>query len=339
METKQKYFRRRGKRGVIYLQERHDGTLLNDCLNTTDAKIAEIRRREIHISVERGDYLNFKVKFKTGADDFVKEITRGSSDNTKRIYRTVFEKHLTPRFGEARFGDIKQSDLLEYKRFRETQGAGQVALTHEMWLFRRYTASKGVIIKPIKDGFVKPAVTVDRFPTEPEVLAIIEQTKGEQKAAFLVLAYSGLRKRDCLAVQWNHIDFQTGFIKKRQKKTGKLVRIPLHEKLLEALARIPRGVGETPVFRCTAKSLDYHWVRARKKVDLEWVRIHDLRHFYASFLASRKVATALIGEILGHRDLKSTARYAKFDDQSLHDAVSVFDKKSVAKSLPKSGER
>ena len=56
MGNKTKYFVRRGKRGVLYLQERHCGVKLSDCLGTTDERIAEVRRREIHISVERGDY-------------------------------------------------------------------------------------------------------------------------------------------------------------------------------------------------------------------------------------------------------------------------------------------
>jgi len=55
METKKKYWRPKTKRGVLYLQERHCGVLLNDCLHTTDERIAERRRREIHIAVERGE--------------------------------------------------------------------------------------------------------------------------------------------------------------------------------------------------------------------------------------------------------------------------------------------
>lgn len=190
---------------------------------------------------------------------------------------------------------------------------------------------KGVTIKPIKGGFRKPAAVIDRFPTEPEVLAIIEKTSRDCKVAFQIMAYSGLRKGDCVSLKWSAIDFKSRFIRYRQQKTGKLVRIPLNENLLDAFNAVPRGVGDVPVVRCTAKALGCQWSKARKKVNLEWVRIHDLRHFYGSYLASNGIRREVIAEILGHKDLKSTARYAKFDDQALLDAGEVFVRKPSAK--------
>ena len=269
MKTKRKYFVRRGKRGVIYLQERHCGLKLGDCLDTTDERIAEVRRREIHIFVERGDYENRKLKFADIAGTFFEDVTRGRSLSTGISYGIAFDKHLIPWFGEALLCDIQQNDLLEYKRARESQGASEVTLKREMRLFRKLMESKGIIIKPLKEAFIKPAVMIDRFATEPEVLSIIDQTKGEARAVFLVFAYSGLRKSDCLSFKWSDVDFKSGFIKRRQKKTGKIARIPLHEKLLDGLSMVTRGVGDTPIFKLTIRILDYHWVDARAKVGLE----------------------------------------------------------------------
>ena len=80
MKTKRKYFVRRGKRGVIYLQERHCGLRLGDCLHTTDEGIAEIRRREIHIAVERGYYENRKTSFAEAVKEWFPKILRGKPE-------------------------------------------------------------------------------------------------------------------------------------------------------------------------------------------------------------------------------------------------------------------
>lgn len=316
---------------MIYLQERYYGIRLGDCLGTTDEKIAEIRRREIHIALERGEYQNRKKQFADVVEDFLEAATKGKASSTKVTYKNAFRLHVTPWFGAALLGDIRQGDLLEYKRFRESEGAGQYALTLEMWLFRKLMKSKGVTIELLGDEpFLNPGKVIDRFATEPEVLSIIAHTNGTPKSVFLVMAYSGLRKTDCLSLKWSAVDFHDGFIKHTQQKTGKLAKIPIHEKLADALALEPRGVGNALVFRISKTYLGDCWSRARKKAGLEWVRIHDLRHFYASFLASNGVRREVIGEILGHKDTRSTARYAKFDDKTLHDAGSVFVRKVSA---------
>lgn len=341
MGTKNKYFRPRGKciseptceelkrkecicPRVLYLDERHCGVKLSDCLHTTDKKIAEIRRREIHIAVERGDYSNYKYKFADIVDEFLDRITCGLAESTKNHYHLIFSSHLIPWFGEARLIDICQNDLLEYKLARESKGVGQVALTQEMWLFRKLLAFKGITIKPLTDGFKKPASVIDRFPTEPEVLSIIDETSDHVKPAFLCMAYSGLRKGDCLGLTWDSIDFRSGFIRHRQKKTGIITRAPLHEILLDIFSMVPRGVGKTKVFKLTRRQLDYAWDNARNKVNLSWVRIHDLRHFYLSHMANSGVDMGRLKELAGHKSVKTTQRYVHFSDESLKEATSIF---------------
>ena len=82
MGTKRKYFRRKGKRGVIYLSERYMGIQLWDCLDTTDERIAEIRRREKHIQIERGDYQKSKTTFGEAVDYALPGLLKGKARRT-----------------------------------------------------------------------------------------------------------------------------------------------------------------------------------------------------------------------------------------------------------------
>ena len=173
MKTKEKYFVRRGKRGVIYLQERHCGLKLGDCLGTTDERIAEIRRREIHISIERGDYLNQKTSFANAVKEQLPKMLRGKSKKTQSTYTICLNKHLLPWFQDAMLTSILPNDLLEYKEAREDQGAGESTLRAEIYLLRTVLKANNIDLKLPKLSWAKPNTKAERFLTEPELLSIL----------------------------------------------------------------------------------------------------------------------------------------------------------------------
>ena len=340
METKKKYFVRRGKRGVIYLQERHCGLKLGDCLDTTDEKIAEIRRREIHILVERGDYEKRKTSFRDAVKEQFPKMLKGKSKGTEVRYNTCLNKHLLPWFQDAMITDILPNDLLEYKEARESQGAGQSTLVIEIRLFRAVLKANNIDLKLPKLSWLKPGIKVERFLTESELLSILSYLKGEPKMVATFLAYSGLRVSDGLFIKWSDFDFKSGkspFIRMVQQKTGTAVKIPLHPKLLDALVSIPQGIGDIRVFKTSMDTLKYHWARARKKAGFEWARIHDLRHFFGSYLASHGERREVIAKLMGHSDINSTALYARFDDDTLIESINAFTVRKVSANLKSRG--
>jgi len=303
-------------------------------MGTTDEKIAELRRREVHIAVERGEYTNWKMFFKDAVKKSTKLLLAGKSPRTREVYSDIFRVHLNPWFGKARISEIQSSDLLEYKRAREAKGVAEESLKKEIWLTRWLLKQYGRDVEGPKEAYLYPHKPVDRFMVETEVLAITDHIRRvDVKACVLVAAYSGLRRSDILALEWSAVDFNEGFIKILQEKTERWVKVPIHEKLIGALNMIPRGLGNSLVFpRVTEGSLGNIWRRARKDAGINWARFHDLRHFYASYLASNGTRREVIAAILGHKTIVSTARYARFDDDTLKDAVDSF----VAKPLPNS---
>ena len=173
MGTKKKYFVRRGKGKVFYLQERYRGMKLGDCLQTTDEKVAEIRRLEIHILIQKGDYENRKTSFGNAVKEQLPKMVRGKSEGTKIRYKTCFNKHLLPWFQDAKLTDILPNDLLEYKEVRENQGASEPTLKIEFYLLRAVLKANNLDLKLPKLFWVKPKVKVERFLTEPELLSIL----------------------------------------------------------------------------------------------------------------------------------------------------------------------
>ena len=98
----------------------------------------------------------------------------------------------------------------------------------------------------------------------------------------------------------------------------------MHPELQDALASMPQGIGDVRVFRMQKRTFQCYWEQARKKAGFEWARVHDLRHFFGSYLASSGKRREVIAKLMGHTNMNSTALYARFDDDTLIDTIDAF---------------
>ena len=117
-----------------------------------------------------------------------------------------------------------------------------------------------------------------------------------------------------MTLKWDDIDRTAGELRLRDAKTGAR-RVPLTPAIEAVLARIPRIEGNPWVI--AGRKPDRHlagidtvWLRLRAKAGLEDVRIHDCRHSYASRALALGEGLPMIGKLLGHRKVTTTARYA-----------------------------
>ena len=97
---------------------------------------------------------------------------------------------------------------------------------------------------------------------------------------------------------------------------------------MEVLAKVPRIEGcefafANPKTRKPFVAIFCSWDTARKRAGLEDVRIHDLRHSFASFLINAGRGIYEVANLLGHTQLSTTQRYAHLADQTLRDAVNT----------------
>lgn len=108
-------------------------------------------------------------------------------------------------------------------------------------------------------------------------------------------------------------------------KTGKRC-IPLPQAAREVLSSIPRTTGNPFVIEgkfpnSHITDLQHPWRRLRKKAGLDDVRIHDLRHTYASIAVSGGMPIQMVGKLLGHTQLQTTLRYAHLADDPVRSAA------------------
>ena len=162
----------------------------------------------------------------------------------------------------------------------------------------------------------------ERFLSEVEIAKAadaIEQAEragkiGPHGAAGLRLAlFTGARSGEITAIQWQHIDWERRLIRLPDSKTNEPRTIHLSDAAFEVLKTVPR-IGRFVIAGAKPdepyKNLGRAWIDIRGNAGLSDVRLHDLRHSYASLAAGRGVSLQMIGKLLGHKVAATTQRYA-----------------------------
>ena len=170
----------------------------------------------------------------------------------------------------------------------------------------------------------------ERFLTEAEfrrlgrVLAAMEaegRLSAHAAAAIRLLMLTGCRCGEILDLRWEDVHPEAGELRLRDSKTGPRA-VPLSPAAARVLAELPRVagnpwviVGRKPGGRLS--QITYHWHRVRARAGLEDVRVHDLRHSFASRALALGESLAMIGRLLGHSKIQTTARYAHLAGDSV----------------------
>jgi integrase len=150
-------------------------------------------------------------------------------------------------------------------------------------------------------------------------------------AALRLLLLTGARLREILHLRWDEVDLQRGLLLLPDSKTGRKTII-LGNAALEVLAGLdkvsefviaghskPRKPSE-PKKDKPRSDLNRPWALVSKRAGLDGVRLHDLRHTFASYGAAGGLGLPVIGALLGHASTKTTQRYAHLGSDPLRRA-------------------
>ncbi len=133
-------------------------------------------------------------------------------------------------------------------------------------------------------------------------------------AAIRLLILTGCRRNEILSLRWDDVDRTSGELRLREAKTGgRMVPLtPEVEAVLDAIPRVPGNPwvisGKKPGRHL--RNVNDLWYRLRMEADLKDVRLHDLRHSWASRALALGESLPMIGRLLGHTQVQTTARYA-----------------------------
>lgn len=149
--------------------------------------------------------------------------------------------------------------------------------------------------------------------------------------AIRLLLLTGCRLREILHLRWNEVDLERGLLNLPDSKTGRKT-VYLSNAAIHVLENIPRAgvfvvAGDNP--KKPRSDLKRPWKRISDHAGIADVRIHDLRHTFASIGAAQGLSLQVIGKLLGHKSAESTARYAHLTEDPLRRALN-----DMSESLP-----
>ena len=257
---------------------------------------------------------------------FLEHVAVRCKPRTAKAYRYLVERHILPAFGDLPVSALDRrhvSDL--HYRLRNTPCTANEAIAALSRMLNRAEAwdltSAGS--NPCRHVVKYRQRRRERFLTEREfrrigrILATLEaagRMPVHAAAALRLLMLTGCRCNEILTLRWDDVHFDATEIRLRDSKTGPRV-VALSPAAARVLAGLPRVagnpwviVGRRPGTRLT--HLAYYWHQVRKPAGLGDVRLHDLRHSFASRALALGESLPMIGKLLGHTKLQTTARYA-----------------------------
>jgi integrase len=316
--------------------------------------------------------------FKAVAEDFLKQHVRiKRKRRTADEYQRILNVHVIPAVGSKRIVDLRRGDVAKlHSKLADSpfQANRAVALVSAVWNWAARRDEVAFADNPARavERFAEKGR--ERFLTTQELarlgdvlreaqtiglLYFVDEGRPGAKhapkpdhrrvtldpfavAAIRLLILTGARLREILHAQWSELDLERGVLFLTDSKTG---RKPLYlsAPAQDVLASIPR-IELNPYIIAGAlrgaprADLNRPWKAVRSTAGLDGVRLHDLRHSFASFGAGASLGLPIIGKLLGHSQAATTHRYAHLDADPLRRAVETIGRAIDAAMTGKRGE-
>ena len=297
--------------------------------------------------------LKRRVNMSDLCDLYLKEGCSEKKPSTLATDKGRIERHIKPLLGTKDARALKRRDIEQFmrdiadgksaadiktgKHGRAIVEGGKGTATRTIGLLGgiySFAVDRGIVpenpvrgIKRFKDK------RVERFLSEQELIGLgrsiadLEQENAITPfaaAAIRLLIFTGARRGEILSMKWDWVDFERSFAFLPDSKSGKK-QIYLSAPALEILSKLPRLEGNPHVVcnelpgQCLT-DLKRPWARVCARANIQELRLHDLRHNFASVGAMGGLSLPIIGKLLGHLRTETTARYSHLADDPVRDA-------------------
>ena len=302
--------------------------------------------------------------FREVADDFIRlHVDAKRKSRTGEEYNRLLRLHLNPALGARRMLDMRRPDVARLHAAMSTTprtANHALSLVSAVWNWAARREEVALADNPAKGIERYPEQGRERFLSSEEFArlgaALVEGEKlglpydvdmskpsvkharkpGNRRvkldpfavAAIRLLILTGARLREILNARWSQVDLERGLIFLADSKTGKkpIYLSAAAQTILANLARVEKNPHVIAGAKDGAARVDLKkpWTAVCRAAGLEGVRLHDLRHSFASFGAGASLGLPIIGKLLGHSQPATTHRYAHLDADPLRRAVNTI---------------
>ena len=246
--------------------------------------------------------------------------------STAERYRQLIGGHILPALGGMAVTAVERKHVAAlHHELRDRRGTANTVLwalsrmfsLAEAWGWRKAGTNPCRSVRSYKSQRRERFLSRAEYRTVGRVLREAESDGSvwpPAVAAIRLLMLTGCRRGEVVTLQWDDVDRAAAHLRLRDSKTGARF-VPLTDEAMEVLDGIEPVPGNPWVFPgkkpgAHVSELTGFWLRLRKRMDLNDVRLHDLRHSYASRALAMGESLSMIGRLLGHASVNTTARYA-----------------------------
>jgi len=335
--------------GTFYLRYKDDNgiTCHQKIGRTYELSLAEARKRAQSLKAEI--LLGADPRAEAKAQKAVMTLTQFANEHylpyaeqRKRSYRndeSMLRLRLLPVFGSTPLNKLNRKSIVTFHSSLRDEGLAPATADHHIKLLRamlNLAVQWDVIEKNPADKIklFREDNTLELYLSEQEQARLLDvlATDNNRTVCLLVLFLlsTGARLNEALSATWGNIDTANKVwrIEASNSKSKRVRSVPLNPKALEVLLELKRWENEPHLFinQRTGKryvNINKSWKRIKAKAGLPDLRLHDLRHQYASLLVNGGRSLYEVQQILGHSDPTVTQRYAHLSSAALQDAANA----------------
>ncbi len=259
-----------------------------------------------------------------------------------KVDERIARQHLSPAFGDRRLVDIRHHEVANWLNRLFASGLAPATCNRILAVFKTICSlaeQRGVLSAGQSPCAKVPPFKIptqrERYLTPDEaqrLMRALEKNDRLEAFALRLLLLTGARKNEILKARWENVRRDLRLLIVPLSKSGRPRHIFLSEAALDVLHTMSRTPGNPWLFPGHApgkplSDLYLFWDKLRRKLGLADVRIHDLRHTFASFLVNAGHSLYETQKMLGHSDPRTTMRYAHLGQASLlaaAETVSAF---------------
>ncbi len=284
--------------------------------------------------------------------EYIKLKEKSLRPTTAREYKRILEKNIIPKFGNYKIAAITKKDIETFHHSLSDKGYMANRILQLLSSIFMTAQSWGLISS-------NPAENIKKFKEEKreeflsdkeisKLMVVLNQEQSQLNAnAIKLILLTGSRKSEVLSARWQDFDLARNMWIKPAflTKQNKISNIPLNAEAVKILKELKKNIvadkhleemgGETivssthylfynPATKTHIQDIKRFWHGVCKKARLENIRIHDLRHTFASILVNSGIGLEVIGKLIGHSNASTTQRYSHLINNTLKSATDIF---------------
>ena len=259
-----------------------------------------------------------------------------------RTYESLLRIHVLPLLETQPMNQIEITGITSVVSRMQEAGYSSGSINRVLAVVRRAfnLARKwqvcGVLTNPASGLSVGPDIQRTRFLSLEEAHRLIAALQADENrvaaGSILLLLLTGARRNEITYAKWDYLNWESRTLFVPMSKTGRPRTIALPPSaifLLQRLQHAPKNayIFPSPITGRPSPSLHFPWRRIKRRAGFPGLRLHDLRHSFASFLVNGGVSLYVVQQLLGHVNFRTTQRYSHLMPEALANAVASLDER------------